>query len=168
MKLINSMLESTPSSNLPELKKLSEYLTETESQLSAFWLISPGLKAVAKDGRFIKLNPTWTKVLGYSLAELMAVDYVEFIHPDDVKDTSEIERCLDDNYVVSNFRNRYKHKYEDRWVVIEWHAKKDLYSGLTYASGIDKTKEVQQELELQKALNEANLLRTAINSLPTL
>lgn len=75
----------------------------------------------------------------------MSMEYETLVHPDDLQATQEVKDHLDNNCIVSNFCNRYKHKFEDRWVTIEWSAKKDLSSGLTYASGVDKSKELHYE-----------------------
>ncbi len=112
--MINSTLESIPSSNIPELCKLSKQLVETESQLSAFWLVCPDLKIMAKNGRFIKVSPSCTKILGYTQDELMATDFMNFVHPDDVDATTIALTFLDENCSISNFKNRLKHKTENR------------------------------------------------------
>lgn len=170
MNLINSMQELTPSnaeltsipnSNLDELKKLSKQLIETESTLSAFWHLSPSLKCIACDGRFVKINPAWSRLLGYTPEELLNNDYKSFIHPDDINPTIEIESELSDNKSIFSFRNRYRHKTENRWITIEWTASQE--GKLIYASGTDKTLEVAQECKLKKLLEEAEVLKNAID-----
>lgn len=152
MNLVNSMQESTPSSNLSELKKLSAYLTETEPALSAFWQLSPNCLCIAKAGQFVKVNPAWTKVLGYQPEELLGRPYKDFVHDDDKAKTILIEEALSSNHKVLCFHNRYKHKTEDRWVIIEWYAYEDEHTGLVYATGLDKTIEVRKLESLKTAL----------------
>lgn len=159
--LLNAKFEPVIKSNLSELKKLSKQLIETESTLSAFWHLSPALKCIAKNGRFIKVNPAWTRVLGYTAEELLSTDYKEFVHPDDIDPTMNIETTLAENNYIFSFRNRYKHKFEDRWVVIEWTASQE--GEFVFASGADKTIEVEQELKVKALLEEAAILRNAID-----
>ena len=63
------------------------------------------------DGRFTRVNGTWTRVLGYSVEELMAEPYVRFIHPDDLERTFEIAGALADGPSdIVDFENRYRAK----------------------------------------------------------
>ncbi len=63
--LLNNALSEVPPSNLKQLKELSNYLVETESTLSAFWLLSPAMKVVAKNGEFLEVNRSCKEYLCY-------------------------------------------------------------------------------------------------------
>lgn len=158
---LNAESTCVPNSNLDELKKLSKQLVETESTLSAFWHLSPALKCIARNGRFVKVNPAWTKLLGYTQEELLNNDYKSFVHPEDINATIEIETVLSDSKSIFSFRNRYKHKTDNNWITIEWIATQE--GELIYASGTDKTFEVTQEQKLKKLLEEAEVLKNAID-----
>lgn len=159
--LLSVKFEPQIKSNLDELKKLSKQLIQTESTLSAFWHLSPSLMCIAKDGRFIKINSAWSRALGYSVEELLSTDYKEFVHPDDINPTINAETDLSENKYVFKFKNRYKHKFENRWVIIEWDATQE--GGLVFATGTDKTLEVDQELKVKALLEEAEVLKNAID-----
>ena len=163
MSLINSMPELThlnkelsriPPSNLETLKELSSYLVETESMLSAFWLLSPTLKVVAKKGEFIKINPAWKTCLGYEPEELLGKKYIEFVHPDDIHNTLDIEIDLSLGNPIKKFRNRYLHKHTKKWITLEWYARQDEYSGLIFATALDKTFEEEQNNQLLDLIAE--------------
>jgi PAS domain S-box-containing protein len=55
-----------------------------EEELNRFFALSPDLLCVADfDGYFKRLNPSWTRALGFTEAELCARPYLDFVHEDD-------------------------------------------------------------------------------------
>lgn len=146
--LLNNTLLELPPSNLPQLKELSNYLVETESTLSAFWLLSPAMKVIAKNGSFLKVNPSCKQYLGYEPEELIGKKYINFIHPDDVHNTLNIELNLAFGNTIRKFKNRYLHKQTKKWITLEWYARQDQHSGLVFATALDKTVETEQQEEL--------------------
>ncbi len=97
------------------------------------------------DGYFVQLNPSWTRVLGFELDELMTRPFVEFVHPDDLEATlSEVDRQAKTGQLVWNFQNRYlcaDGSY--RW--LEWTSCPDFDSNLMYAVARDVTERKQAE-----------------------
>lgn len=62
------------------------------------------------EGRFTYLNPAWEKTLGYPRKELMARNFLDFIHPDDhLKQEAQLAR-LAAGEITEEFENRYLHK----------------------------------------------------------
>lgn len=60
------------------------------------------------DGYFKELNPFWAQVTGYSLEELYASPFSEFIHPDDLeKSAAEIQELFKGKRPTIGFENRY-------------------------------------------------------------
>jgi PAS domain S-box-containing protein len=91
------------------------------------------------DGYFTSLNPAWTRVLGWDLKELMAVPYIEFIHPDDVEATIvEAERQTAAGLEVLNFQNRYRHR-DGSYVWLEWTSRPDPKADALFAVARDVT-----------------------------
>jgi two-component system, cell cycle sensor histidine kinase and response regulator CckA len=73
------------------------------------------------DGYFKQLNAAWTDALGWSLEELMASPFIEFVHPEDVEATQEAGRQLTAGVAATAFRNRYRHRDGSyRW--LSWNA----------------------------------------------
>ncbi|HUG65783.1 MAG TPA: HD domain-containing phosphohydrolase, partial [Gaiellaceae bacterium] len=91
------------------------------------------------DGFFTRLNPSWTRILGYSTAELMAEPFLAFVHPDDRDATiAEAERQTNAGEPVLHFANRYRHKDGGyRW--LEWMSRPDADAGELIAVARDIT-----------------------------
>ena len=76
--------------------------------LELFFESSPDLICVAGyDGYFKKINPTVSKILGYSNDELFASPINSFIHSDDQQITAHNRERLTRNTPLLNFENRY-------------------------------------------------------------
>jgi len=98
------------------------------------------------DGRFEELNPAFEQTLGFSLEELRAQPYLEFVHPDDREATWAAARAHAEGEPASAFRNRYRCKDGSyRW--IEWNTQPDLEAGRLYFVGRDVTERIQIEEE---------------------
>jgi PAS domain S-box-containing protein len=91
-----------------------------EEELARFWNLSIDMHCVAGfDGYFKRLNPAWERVLGYTIEELVAQPYIEFVHPDDRKPTTAEANKLSGGVEVLSFENRYRAKDGTyRW--LEW------------------------------------------------
>jgi PAS domain S-box-containing protein len=62
------------------------------------------------DGRFKRINPAWERALGFSLTELMAEQFMSFVHPNDqAASLAEMQR-LASGRVTLSFENRLRHK----------------------------------------------------------
>jgi len=124
---------------------------KTEHELNSFFSRSPDLLSiVAPDGFFKKVNPAFTKLLGYSEEELTGKPFLHFVHPDDVNATvlSHKDAMSDKlNYV---FENRYLTK-SGEWKWISWSSSEVLNeNGLIYAYGKDVTLEKELKNSLEK------------------
>lgn len=59
------------------------------------------------DGYFRQVNPSWTRVLGWTEKELMSRPTIEFVHPDDHERTLQARANLGQGIALSSFENRY-------------------------------------------------------------
>jgi len=102
-------------------------------------------------GYFVRLNQAWTKILGWSVEELVSRPYVEFVHPDDTQATRrEAELLLSGTHETISFENRYRSKDGSyRWLA--WYAKLDSGSNQLVAAARDITEQKLQAEALRES-----------------
>ncbi len=112
-------------------------------ETDSFFSVTLDLLCVAgTDGMFKRVNPAFTKVLGYAESELLSQPFFGFIHPDDVPRTqAEVEK-LKVGAPTIQFENRYKCK-DGSYKVLSWAASPDPETGLLYAAARDATSDRQ-------------------------
>jgi PAS domain S-box-containing protein len=105
-----------------QFKDITEII-EKETELDVYFSSSLDLLCIAStEGRFLRLNPQWEEVLGYTTEELKDREILEFIHTDDILSTYEAIKNLTENQEVIGFMNRYRRKDGTyRW--LQWRAK---------------------------------------------
>jgi PAS domain S-box-containing protein len=123
-----------------------------EEELNQFFNVSLDLKCIANtDGYFLRLNPAWKKILGYTREELMAKRFLEFVHPDDLDRTREAVSTLSSQQEVISFENRYRCKDGTyRW--LEWSS--SPAGNLIFAAARDVTERKRAEAEASNARRE--------------
>lgn len=144
--------ESQRSAAETQLKALNERLAEevairTEER-DLMWDTAPDLMAVIDfSGVFRRVNPAWTRLLGYSPRRLIGRHVNEFIVPEDHSSTvNAYERAArgEQPLVI----NRFVHVDGSvRW--LSWAAAPS--GNLTYATGRDITQDKEREAELERA-----------------
>ncbi len=118
-----------------------------------FFRLSLDLLCVANlQGRFVLLNPSWERLLGWSLDELYATPFLDFVHPEDVDATVAEMGHLADGVETLEFSNRYRCK-DGSWKRLSWrtHPSPD---GLLYASAHDITVQEERAEELRQVSAE--------------
>lgn len=135
-------------SDITSRKKAEDELMRISSENLLVFNSTLSLNAVANfDGRFVKVNPAWEKILGWPLDVLLARPFMEFIHPDDLKRTTKVFELLRDGRDVASFENRYvcaNGTY--RWLL--WAAASDPVNKVAFASALDITNRKTAEEEL--------------------
>ena len=124
-------------------------------ELDAFFNLSPDLLCVASlDGHFLRLNPAWTPVLGFTEAELLATPFLDFVHPDDRTPTLDAMSQLMTGARVINFTNRYRTRDGSyRW--FEWNTTPSIDRGIVYAAARDVTERRLANEALEAARQKA-------------
>jgi PAS domain S-box-containing protein len=132
-----------------------------EARLDRFFTLSLDMLCIANlEGRFTRLNPAFGETLGFTLEELMARPFVDFVHPDDRAATlHEVER-LSHGELTIDFENRYECK-DGSWKWLSWRAHPFPEQGLLYASARDVTARKVTEDKLREAVLAADAANQA-------
>ena len=131
--------------DITERKKLEESLKSADK----FFNMSLDMMIIASD-KFIKINPSVTKTLGYSEQELLSKPFLDFVYPDDIEITMNEVKKLQSGALTINFENRYICKDGSlKWIL--WSTSPDISTGLLYAVARDVTKQKENEESLKMA-----------------
>ncbi len=128
-------------------RRTEEALRAKSEEVERYFTASLDLLCIATTGGvFVRMNPQWEKVLGYTVSELEGEHFLELVHPDDREATLAAVATLAEQTEVLNFENRYRCKDGSyRW--IEW---RSLPQGqLIYAAARDITVRKQAEAALR-------------------
>lgn len=122
-------------------------LRPPESDYDRLFNLSLDLLCVAGlDGYFKRVNPSWTRILGWTEAELLARPVKEFMHPDDRERTLQAREGLARGTPVRGLENRYLCKDGTyRW--LSWQSISDPGAALVFAVARDVTERRQLDHE---------------------
>jgi PAS domain S-box-containing protein len=137
------------------LRKLNETLEarveERTTELNRLWSLSQDMLARADfEGMMSAVSPAWTRVLGWSEAELLTRPYAAFMHPEDMGPTLTALARMSENGEPARFENRILTKDGD-WKPIEWAVAPEPDGTNFIAVGRDLSAVRQREVELQAA-----------------
>jgi two-component system, sensor histidine kinase and response regulator len=122
-------------------------------ELERFFELSLDLLCVASmEGYFLRLNPSWHRVLGFDEEQLRASPFLDFVHPDDRDGTLDALGALNRGARVIDFENRYRTRAGSyRW--LQWTAAPLTGHGAIYAAARDVTDRKRAD-ELLRESNE--------------
>ncbi len=113
-------------------------------QLGRMFELSLDLLCIANtDGYFVRVNPSFNRLLGWEDDELMSKQFIEFVHPDDQEPTRQRLTSLAKGQSVVDFKNRYRAK-DGSWHWLAWRSA-PADDGLIYAAARDITDAMQQQ-----------------------
>jgi PAS domain S-box-containing protein len=131
---------------------------QAEQERNRFFAVSRDmLCTLGFDGYYKDLNPAWEKTLGYTVAELLAKPFIEFVHPDDREITLGVAEKIAAGTPLIAFENRYRCK-DGSYRFFLWSATAVLETQLIYGAARDITESKQAE----QALVKAGALQSAI------
>jgi diguanylate cyclase (GGDEF)-like protein/PAS domain S-box-containing protein len=103
-----------------------------------FFQLSLDLLAVIdSEGRFLRVNPAWSRTLGFTADELGERHFLDLVHPDDrAAVEAEYLRLLLGGEPLLDFECRFPHR-DGHWVWTLWNATGAPDVGRVYAAGRD-------------------------------
>ena len=139
------------SRDITDRKRIEAARLAAEQERDRFFNLSIDLLAIGSfEGNFVRLNPAFEQILGFTNAELMAQPFSHFLHPGDLERTLAGAQGLADGKSVVSFENRYLCKDGTyRWV--SWNAIPHAPSQVWYAVGHDITDRKQIEAALLRS-----------------
>ena len=113
-----------------------------------------------QQGYLTKVNPAWTRTLGWSSEELTNRPYIDFVHPDDLAATLEEARLLlSGNHETVWFENRYRCRDGSyRWLA--WKVNVIQNTDVLACAARDVTEQKSQARALAEAEERFRVLAT--------
>ncbi len=141
-------------------KRVLELKKEAEQALiyKHFFQYSRDMVCIANnEGRFLKLSPSFSESLGYSMTELLDRPFTDFIHPDDLQATLDEINLNQKGASTLRFENRYLKKNGEA-IILQWVSNPDPINNRIYAVARDVTdiRNTERELKLSQQLLNAS------------
>jgi len=97
--------------------------TETKSDFELFFNLSTDMLCIADSrGIFLKVNDKWKSVLGYSIENLVKMNFLDFVHTEDYKKTIHALSKSQKQFEPIKFINRYRCE-SGLYLYLEWSVK---------------------------------------------
>ena len=136
-----------------ELRRLAASLEQQVERRTAerdrAWRLSQQLLVTAtQDGVIVSVNPVWTRLLGWTAAELVGTSFAHYTHPDDLAATLQAFASVLERPLAVPYEYRFRHKDG----AYHWFAWTGAFEdGLVYATGRDLKVEREQAEVLRQA-----------------
>ncbi|MDH7638230.1 PAS domain S-box protein [Sphingomonas oryzagri] len=113
------------------------------------WSVSRDLIVVVDaDGLFRSVSPSWTRILGDPVDEVVGRPFADFMHPDDIPGSNDALARAVGGQELNDYENRFR-SADGSYRRIEWHT--TLENGLVYAYGRDVT----ERRRVEEALSDS-------------
>lgn len=126
---------------------------QQEEEMLLLFESSPDILAITSpDNHFVKVNPSFCKLMGYTEEELTSQPFENFVYPDDLTSTKkEYEETITGQRQADNFINRWVTKSgEYRW--ISW-SSSEVFGEDDYVFAFGR--DITEKAELEQLLNQA-------------
>jgi PAS domain S-box-containing protein len=149
--------------DITERKQAEEALGESEERFRQVFVQAPiGIVLGTPDGKLMQVNQAFCQMLGYTEAELMALNFSEITHPEDLASESPyIEQILKREICRYQLEKRYFQKNGDiLFANLTCGVVRDQQGNVMYALGMvkDITERKQAEQEIQRQTRYQQLL----------
>lgn len=131
--------------------------------LELFLAITPSLLCITDfEGYFKRINPQFSKVLGYSTTASLNQPFINLVHPEDQQNTQRAMATLIEYQIAVTFENRYRCA-AGRYRYLVWNAIPS--SNLIYAAANDVTAQRQAEQSLSQERDFSQSVLETVNAL---
>ncbi len=135
---------------------------QAEDELNQIVDYAPDFICIArKDGYLKRVNPSASKILGYTNAFLINNPIINFFHPDDYQEL--IEKLKNATYNRPIYLESRVLSKSNTYVYIAWSISRSKTTGLFYGVGKDITDKIKTELELKNTKNKFELISKSTN-----
>ncbi len=161
--MLSTMTDITENKIAQEAVKRSE-----ENFKKIFEQAIVGIANVSVNGDFLELNSRFCEITGYTMDELLNMNYVDITHPDDLKiDEDCISKVLNDESDSFTIEKRYIHKDgHNVWVTLYSNVlrdeKRNVKSAIAVIDDITARKNIEENLNYAM-----HTLEDIINSVPS-
>lgn len=133
-----------------------------EAERDRFFNLSLDLLCIAKfNGTLEQINPAWTQSLGWSHEELKGVCWLEFVHPDQQQQASQVMQQLASGDSLRNFECQFRCKDKSyRW--LSWNSYPLVEAEMTFSVVRDIT---EQKLFHVRIAEQATFLNKATDAI---
>ena len=113
--------------------------------LEVLFDLSPDLMCLATfDGYFRRVNPAFERTLGYTIEELTARPFLDFVHPEDLERTRAVMKVMASGGELREFENRYICR-DGSICWLQWNTRVRQAEGLVAAAARDVTDSVARK-----------------------
>lgn len=134
------------STDIDERKRLE---THNKRALNRIWGLSQELMLICDfSGAIHAVNPSATRLLGWSEEQMIGKTLADYVHPDDLASTALEVNKLSAGVTTLAFENRYRAK-DGTYRLLDWTAVPD--NGMIHAVGRDVTRERAAEEALRQS-----------------
>ncbi|RYG65243.1 sensor domain-containing diguanylate cyclase [bacterium] len=107
---------SSSTSAAPDNSETPIWNEDSHRFASAFRFASVGMALVSTEGKFLRINKAFADLVGYSEAEMLALDFQTLTHPDELEsDLKYVKDLLAGKIESYRMEKRYLHRSK-RWV----------------------------------------------------
>jgi len=131
-------------------------LVESEASLKMadqFFRMAFDILTVTEGDNFIKINPSFTKTLGYSQKDISKIKFMDLVHPDDKNTVNQILASLSKENPMVNFKDRVISK-DGTYKWLDWNVNIDVKKNILYSAARDITENVRLEEEEKTIIND--------------
>ena len=161
--MLSAMTDITESKLTQEAVKQSE-----ENFKKIFHQAIVGIANVSVNGDFLELNSRFCEITGYTMDELLKMNYADITHPDDLKiDEHYVAKVFNDEIDSFTIDKRYIHKDGHAvWVTLYSNVlrdeKRNVKSAIAVIDDITSKKQIEENL-----IYAMHTLEDIINSIPS-